>query len=376
MPSLTLLVEQIFARVPGGTGRYSGEVAAALGASTPGGWQVRSASAWHRNLRPGRIPGVPGPRPLPVDVRLLARLWARGLPPLVGGTVVHALTPLAPGRLRRGQSLVVTVHDAVPFTHPETLTPHGAAWHRAMIAQAARTAAAIVVPTAAVAADLAAAGVGGQVRVIGEGMSGALDGPVDAARVRAARARFGLPERYAVTVGTLEPRKGLDVLLDALAGDGSGGGAPVHLAVVGQPGWGGSDLAEQARHRGITDRVHVLGRLPDTDLAAVLSGAAVSVTPSRSEGFGLPLLEAMARGVPVVHTDAPALVEVAGGAGLTVPVGNAAALATALHVVLDDPELSARMSAAGRARALDHSWAAVAQQLWQLYATVAGQTRT
>lgn len=375
MPSVTLLVEQIFARVPGGTGRYSREVAAALGATQPQGWQLRSASAWHRNLRPGRIPGVQGPRPLPLDVRLLSRLWARGLPPLVGGTVVHALTPLAPGRLRRGQSLVVTVHDAVPFTHPETLTPHGAAWHRAMIGQAAATAAAIVVPTAAVAADLAAAGVGGHVQVIGEGVSGALAGPVDAVRVQAARTRLGLPERYAVTVGTLEPRKGLDVLLDALAGNHPASGAPVHLAVIGQPGWGGSDLAEQSRRRGIAERVHVLGRLPDADLAAVLAGAAVSVTPSRSEGFGLPLLEAMARGVPVVHTDAPALVEVAGGAGLTVPVGNAAALAAALQEVLGDPRLSASMSAAGRARAQDHSWAAVADQLWQLYATVTVQPR-
>src|ERR1700712_5771147 len=101
MPSVTLLVEQIFARVPGGTGRYSGEVAAALAATPPDGWQLRSASAWHRNLRPGRIPGVQGPRRIPVDVRLRSRLWARGLPPLVGGTVVHALTPLAPGRLPR-----------------------------------------------------------------------------------------------------------------------------------------------------------------------------------------------------------------------------------------------------------------------------------
>ena len=364
MPVLTLLTEQIFARVPGGTGRYTREVAAAVADARPDGWRVRGQVAWHRDLTAARIPGVSGPARLPAGSRVLSRLWERGLPPTVTGDLVHALTPLAPPRLRRGQVLVVTVHDTVPYTHPETLTPRGAAWHRLMIERAARTAAALVVPTKAVATALADAGIGGRIEVIGEGVAPSLGAGVTAAEGVAVRRRLGLPDRYLVTVGTLEPRKGLDILLDALALAPAG---EVPVAVVGQPGWGDTDLASAAASRGLSSRVFALGRLPDAELAAVVSGAAASVVPSRSEGFGLPLLEAMSAGIPVIHSEAPALVEVAGGAGLAVPVGDARALADAIGRLLADSDLAASMVAAGRRRATDHTWPSVARQLWILY---------
>ena len=370
--TLTLITEQIFARVPGGTGRYTREVAEAVGAAVPAGWRARGVTAWHRSAAPARVDGLAGPSRLPFDPRVLARLWERGLGPTLPGTVVHALTPLAPARLRRGQRLIITVHDAVPFTHPETLTPRGAAWHRLMIERGARLASALVVPTAAVAEELAVVGIRARVEVIGEGAAQALNRLVTSDDIEQVRATFGLPDRYAVTVGTLEPRKGLDVLLDALAGEPA---AALHLAVVGQPGWGGSDVAAAAEQRGVADRVHVLGRIPDAQLAAVLAGAAVSVVPSRAEGFGLPLLEAMTRGIPVVHTDVGALVEVAGGAGLVVPVGDSAALRAGITAVLTDPALAARLSEAGRTRAAEYSWAAVADRLWALYRDVVTASR-
>ena len=370
---LTLIAEQIYARVPGGTGRYSREVVAAVGASAPPGWRARSVTAWHRDRGPARIAGVDGPDRLPFDQRVLARLWERGLGPTLGGAVVHALTPLAPARLRRGQSLVVTVHDAVPYTHPETLTARGATWHRLMIERADRLAAALVVPTEAVAAGLRAAGIDGRIEVIGEGVASALAVPVPTADIERVRNRLGLPRRYALTVGTLEPRKGLDVLLDALSSPALAGAesADVGFVVVGQPGWGDSDVAAEAGRRGVGDRVRVLGRLSDADLAAVMAGATVSVTPSRSEGFGLPLLEAMTRGIPVVHSDAPALAEVADGAGVCVPAGDAGALGSAIAEVLTNPDFAARMSRAGRLRAADFSWESVAERLWVLYQDVA-----
>ena len=166
--------------------------------------------------------------------------------------------------------------------------------------------------------------------VVGEGVSGALDLPADAA---ARAAALDLPEQpYLVTLATIEPRKGLDVLLDALAlpaaPDGpAAGGRPARLG-RGRRGAGGP------AELGIGDRVRLLGRLPDADLAVVLTRAAALVAPSRAEGFGLPVLEAMAAGVPVVSSDAPALVEVGGGATVTVPVGDSAALADALAEVL------------------------------------------
>jgi glycosyltransferase involved in cell wall biosynthesis len=141
----------------------------------------------------------------------------------------------------------------------------------------------------------------------------------------------------------------------------------VPVLVVGQPGWGGIDVAGRAAELGIGDRVRLLGRLPDADLAVVLGRAAVLVAPSRAEGFGLPVLEAMAAGVPVVSSDDPALAEVGGGATVTVPVGDAGALADALGEVLGATGLRAELAAAGRMRASQFSWATAARRSWELY---------
>jgi glycosyltransferase involved in cell wall biosynthesis len=261
---------------------------------------------------------------------------------------------------------VVTVHDAVPWTHPETLTPRGVRWHRHVIERAARVADAIVVPTDAVAGEIERhVALRSAPVVVSEGASEALRTPPDSAE-RAER--LGLPDGdFLVTLATLEPRKGLDVLLRALALPGA---PAVPLLVVGQPGWGGVDVAGSAAHLGIGSRVRVMGRLADEDLAVVLSRAAVLVAPSRAEGFGLPVLEAMAAGVPVVSSDAPALVEVGGGATVTVPVGDAAALAAAMADVLGSAPERDRLAAAGRRRAADFSWAEAARRLWELYGSL------
>ena len=128
-------------------------------------------------------------------------------------------------------------------------------------------------------------------------------------------------------------------------------GAPdLPLLVVGQPGWGGVDLSARARALGLVDgRVRELGRLSDPDVAVVLSRAAALLMPSRAEGFGLPVLEAMHLGVPVIASDAPALVEVAGGAAMHHPVGDANGLTEALRAVVEDAAVGARLRERGAA---------------------------
>ncbi|MGH3621659.1 MAG: glycosyltransferase, partial [Sciscionella sp.] len=276
-----------------------------------------------------------------------------------GGDCVHAPTPLAPPP-RRGRGLVVTVHDTVAWTHPETLTDRGAAWHRAAIASATARAGAVVVPTAAVADELVRYAPGPvPVEVVGNGVSTVVTEEPDAHTSATVAARLALPERYVLALGTIEPRKGLDVLVHAVVG------LDVPLVVVGQHGWGGVDLAAVAATSGLpARRLRLLGRLDDADLAVVLHRATVLAVPSLAEGFGLGLLEAMAAGVPVVHSDAPALVEVAGGAGVTVPRGDAAALAAALRDVLADPD---RWTSAGRSRAAEFGWDAAARAVWRLH---------
>ncbi|MDK3256136.1 glycosyltransferase family 4 protein [Blastococcus capsensis] len=362
---VAVLLEQCLAPVPGGTGRYAAEVARALVQEAPPTGEVGTWSAWHADVSAAALRGVPGPRRLPLPRRPMVAAWERGVGPAPRrADVVHAPTPLFPPR--RGRPLVVTVHDAVPWTHPETLTPRGVRWHRAMIERAARTADAVVVPTRTVAGELARyVPLRRPPVVVGEGVSAGLVPPADAERRAAA---LGLPDGdYVVTLATVEPRKGLDVLLQALAAESA---PDVPLLVVGQAGWGSVDVGAVAEELGIASRVRLLGRLPDEDLAVVLGRAAVLAAPSRAEGFGLPVLEAMAAGVPVVSSDAPALVEVGGGATVTVPVGDSAALADALSEVLGSPTLRAEASAAGRRRAADFSWADTARRLWELYSSL------
>ncbi|RKT85429.1 Glycosyltransferase involved in cell wall bisynthesis [Saccharopolyspora antimicrobica] len=358
MPELVAIAEQLLAPVPGGTGRYTRELLRALAETAPEGWEISSVIS-RGDPEAARVPGVAGPRVLPLPRRALVAAWERGVPLWPGGDSVHAMTPLAPPA-KRGRGLVVTVHDTVPWTHPETLTPRGVSWHRRAIGRAARQADALVVPTAAVAAELAEHVRAARLQVIGEGVTPALLAEPDPA------VRLDLPERYVLAIGTVEPRKGYPHLVRAMADV-----PDVPLLVVGHQGWGGVDLARIAADCGV-DRVRVLSSVSDAELAVLLRNATALAAPSLAEGFGLPLVEAMALGVPVVHSDAPALVEVAGGAGVVVPRADPVALGAALREVLGDPARREALIAAGHRRVADFTWTRVAREVWALHRSVTG----
>ncbi|MCU1586685.1 MAG: glycosyl transferase group 1 [Frankiales bacterium] len=343
MTRVGLILEQCLAPVPGGVGRYSRELAVALRDTAPAGSSVEGVTAFHRKQLD--IPGVPVWR-LPLPRRPLIAAWERGRWPVVPGDVVHAPSPLHP---RRGTApLVVTIQDAVPWTFPRMLTPRGVAWHRAMIARAVAEADLVVVTTQATADELAKHVPIKAPLVVGLGRSSDLDLPADADE-RAAR--MDLPERFVLTISTLEPRKGLRELAAAMRSI-----LDVPLLCVGQAGWG----------EGVPEGgdVRLLGRVPDPDLAVLLDRASALAVPSYDEGFGLPLLEGMAAGTPVLISQAPALVEVAGGAALSVPLTD---LVDGLRQVLDDEPLRARLRAAGPRRAADFSWHRSAEILWRAY---------
>lgn len=372
MPTLTVLVEQLVAPVPGGTGRVTAELTAALAHGAPPGWRVRTVCAWHRSVAAAVVQGPFGPirpRRLPLGRRVLTALWERGLPPLLRGDAVLAPTPLFPPaipavlqRIRGRQQRIVIVHDAVPYTHPETLTPRGVHWHRRMIGRAAQGADAIIVPSRAVADALAAQlTIDAPVMPVGWGVGASFAVPDDAAaRVQ----RLGLGQPYILFVGTVEPRKGLDLLIAALGVAAAGGAAPL-LAVAGPVGWGGVDLDAMVAATDLSaEQVRRLGRLDDADLTAVMAAAHALVAPSRSEGFGLPVLEAMSLGVPVIVSDVSALTELVGNAGMVVPVEDTKALANAI-VGLGDKSKRAHYSKAGTVRAAHYSWDNAALVLWQ-----------
>jgi glycosyltransferase involved in cell wall biosynthesis len=374
---LRVVVDQMLARVPGGIGRYTQELTRELIATAPRGCEVEAVVSAHppekeEELRQ-RLPGLARIHRLHLGRRELSRAWQYGIGIPAGGGMIHAPSLFAPLRShesRDGEQIAVTIHDTVPWTHPETLTPHGAKWHRAMAKRARKHADAVVVPTHAVAQQLSEVlDFGDRLRVIGGAVGSRLVLPDDAEERAVA---LGLPAEYVLSVGTLEPRKGLVSLIAAFGG----ASAPaIPLLIVGPTGWGELDIAAVADEQGLDEhRVRALGVLSDADLAVVLDRATLFVYPSIAEGFGLPVLEAMHFGVPVVHSDDPALLEVAADAGVAVERGDAKdypeRLALAMSSVLADTALRARLSVAGRDRARAFSWRDSAERVWALHAEI------
>jgi len=351
--SVTVVVDQIVAPVPGGIGRYALNLIRALSERANDsqklvGYVPRVPRDTVRELE-SLLPLLHGFEMSPLARGLVGRAWRYGIA-VPRKQFTYSPSLFAP--LTETGSHIDTIHDAVPWTHPETLTPHGVAWHRAMAARAERFADIVVVPTEAVAARLSTyLDLGDRIRVIGGAPSADLVVPVDSA---ARRTTLGVPDRYITFVGTLEPRKGLEQLMTSLAVIDD-----LPLVLIGPMGWGGVDVPTLVARTGIDpSRVIALGRLDDADLVSVLAGSRALVVPSLDEGFGLPVLEAMTLGIPVIHSTAEALLEVAGGAAIAVDVhgvNGTIALAEAL-TGLDDETLRRDLASRGRARAAAFSW--------------------
>jgi glycosyltransferase involved in cell wall biosynthesis len=377
MTTLNVIVDPIISPVPGGIGRYTEELTRELIRVAPPGCDVAgivsaSSDAEYETLMTLR-PGVARLDKSRLPRRELGLAWEFGFARINGRGMVHSTSLLAPlGRHDRlhheSDQVVVTIHDVVPWTNPETLSPRRVSWHKAMTKRAQRFADAIVVPSHSVAGQLGEImDFGDRIRVIGGAVSSKLEVPVDADD-RAAR--LGLPGRYILSVGTLEPRKGLAALIQSLAEPGS---VDLPLLIAGPDGWGGVDVAAIAAEAGLPEgRVRTLGFLADADLAVVLDRAAVFVFPSIAEGFGLPVIEAFHFGTPVVHSDEPAVLEIAAGAGIPVERDDAegypARLAEAIARVVNDRALAERLHVTGLDRSRAFSWRDSAEKVWQLHA--------
>lgn len=292
-----------------------------------------------------RVPDGVGVAGRPVPVSALHRLWARTeWPPaelLCGSSDLFHATNFVLPPLRRTRG-VVTIHDLSYLRHPDTVSA-ASARYRELVPRSLARASVVVTPSAATAALLQDAydvRIPVQVTPLGVGEQWAAARPLD----DAARTRLGLPPSYVLFVGTLEPRKDLRTLLTAhrLVAD-----APP-LVLVGPPGWG-----EQVDLTGCITP----GFVGDDLLPSVVAGAAALVLPSRDEGFGLPVLEALATGTPVVASDLPVLREVGGAAARYAEAGDPLAFAAALQQVLDDPG----DPAARRTHAADFTWARCAE---------------
>jgi glycosyltransferase involved in cell wall biosynthesis len=274
-----------------GNARYARTLVAALAATAGGDDEVASLVATPQGAREmeryGRTAGVPS-----ADVARLARAAPRALVDL--GADAAVFTYVSPGW--SPIPVLLAVHDATFMTNPEWLGARARAVLRGLVPRSARRARVVLALSHTAAADVAAALRldPGKVRVVSPHPDAAF-APAEGAAERV-RARFGL-ERYCLAVGDLGPRKNLTALGAAVGGVGD---PDLVLALVGKPGPGGERIAAESGGRW-------LGHVPDADLADLYRAAAVMAYPSLYEGFGLPVVEAMACGCPVVASDRGAI---------------------------------------------------------------------
>lgn len=301
--------------------------------------------AWCRSLLYPAITGFPLPMP-----RWLPLRAAIGAVDLFHAT--NYVTPRAPG-----VPMVVTVHDLTLLRHPELGTP---ALRRLVerTAGSVREATRVIADSEATRRDLVEllGASPAAVHVVPLGCDARFSpGDVAAAR-RAVATELRIDAPFVLHVGTIEPRKNLPALLSAFARARRTRGLRQLLVLAGAPGWGVEPVRARIEAEGLADVVRLTGPVTDAQLLMLYRAADLFTFPSLYEGFGLPVLEAMACGTPVVTADVAALPEVAGDAALIVDPRNEAVLAEAIDRGLHDVDLRARLQAAGLARAARFTW--------------------
>lgn len=285
-----------------------------------------------------------------------------------GVDLFHATDHLLP-RLSRVRS-VFTLHDLVFCFYPQTHKPLNRWFLTLMMPRFLRAADAVIAVSectkrdAMQTYDLDEA----KIKVIYEGVNPRFRRSSPDV-ISAVRRKYGLPARYILSVGTIEPRKNLTSLLEAyvaLRNEIS----QLKLVIVGKRGWLYEGFFRRLRELGLENEVIFPGFVPDEDLPALYSATDLFVFPSLYEGFGLPVLEAMACGAPVVTSNTSSLPEVAGEAALLADANSVEALARAMRDVLDNRALRDDLRARGPKQAAKFSWEKAARETLTIYTSL------
>jgi glycosyltransferase involved in cell wall biosynthesis len=363
-------VEQLRRQVPGGIGAYARGLLSGLARCTAEGDGVELTLLASRAPRHGVDPLAAFGLPLvasPLPGRLMTRAWDHSwLRAPEGFDVVHSVSLAAP-MLRPASTsrLSVTVHDVAWHRHPEATTARGRRWHEAALLRARDSGASLVVPSHLVAADLVAFGVDAARITIVRGGTDHLAPPDEAATAALLR-RVGVAGEYLLTVGTLEPRKNLDRLVEAFLRVRPSLPEGWPLVIVGPTGWGRRARPPDA------DGVVFTGSVPDPVLSGLYRRARAFAYVPLTEGYGLPPLEAMRMGTPaVVSAEVPSvhdLGEPGPAAARIVDPLDIDDVAAGLVAVLTDEALRADLISRGTALAWARTWHAVAREhvaLWR-----------
>ncbi|MGJ8722240.1 MAG: glycosyltransferase family 4 protein [Salinibacterium amurskyense] len=374
MTTLRVIIDEMLSPTPGSVARYSEELTRELINAAPTNCYVEAfvsaSTEAEYDLIADRLPNLAKLHKSALSRRELRASWQHGFTKVPGQGMLHATSLMAPlrrhDRLNRGEQIAVTVHDVVAWTRPESLGSRQASWARAMLKRAEKYADAIVVPSHTVAQQLEGiANFGDRVRVISGAASASLRIPEN---IDERANELDLPQRFLLAIGGLDPHRGIDHLIRALRELDD----DVVLLLVG-PEPGDAAIAEFLDAENISaDRVRCMGTITNDDLSVVFDHASAFVYPNLDVGFGMPVLEALSFGIPVVHSDAPALLELAADAGVVVErepgEGYSEALAEGISRVLNDAPFAERLFYAGQDRARAFSWRMSAEKVWQLHA--------
>jgi glycosyltransferase involved in cell wall biosynthesis len=361
-----------------GVSNYARQLLMALGelAQDPAAGVALTAFVHARHFS---APGVELRRSSPRLAHPLARIaWEQtALPGLLGGADIHhGLMNVLP--LLGRTPAVVTVHDLAFVRTPEMLPPAKRWYLTRLCAASVRKAAAVIAVSQQTADDLMRffATPAAKITVIHNGV-GAEYRPAGAAAAALTtfRTAHGLPERYLLYLGTLEPRKNLALLVRAYARWRAQAGAEertVKLVLAGGKGWYYAEIFQLVEELGLAEQVIFPGFVPGAELPHWYQAALAFVYPSLYEGFGLPVAEALACGAPVLCSDSPALLEVAGDAALVAPAHSEEQLSLAIGRMVTEAPLRADLRARGLVRAKRFSWQAAAATTLDLYRSLAG----
>jgi len=331
--------------------------------------------------RRGPFAGEPGVRRVYLPgCRLLPGLMLLGGPLIALAAraldldVVHdpiGVSPFTLGRWAGRFRRLVTIHDAIAFEYPQGYPWLNNLLHRVYVPLTLGNVDAVATDSRHAQRALSRfLGLAPErVPVVPLGAASRPE-PVAAAEVAAVRARYRLPGPYVLYVGAFKRHKNVLGLLAAFAA-ARGRLSGFKLALAGPSQWRFPELEAEIDRLGLRDDVEVLGYVPDEDLLPLYAGAAVYALPSLHEGFGIPVLEAMACGTPVVSSNASSLPEVAGDAALLVDPHDTAGIADALVRVASDRALADDLRRRGRARAAEFTWARTAGGYVELYRRLA-----
>jgi len=265
--------------------------------------------------------------------------------------------------------LVITIHDLAFLMYPQILTAESHRYYTHQIQAAVRRADHILVVSEATRTDVI-----DRLGVSDDRISVTLEAadqrfkPSTADEVARVRSAHKLPQEYILFVGTLEPRKNIDGLLRAMSAIKAG---PA-LVIAGRRGWLYEDIFKLVDELKLSERTIWLENVADKDLPALYTGASVFCLPSHYEGFGLPALEAMACGTPVVVSGRGSLPEVSGDAGILVNPDDPDSIAEGIRRALEDSELAADLRKRGIERAKSFTWNRMAEQTLAVYRQLVG----